>query len=48
MLANDWIVFLQHHLVRRVLLVLVGGVIVARASGGYQFDQISHDAAHST
>ena len=48
MLANHGIVFLEHQLVRRVFLVLVGGVVVASASGRYQFDQISHDAAPST
>ena len=47
-LANHGIVFLEYHLVRSVFLVLVGGVVVACASGGYQFDQISHDAAPST
>jgi hypothetical protein len=46
--AHHRVVFLQYHLVRRVLLVLVGGVEVAGAGGGYQFDQISHDAAPST
>ena len=47
-LANHGIVFLEYQLVRGVFLVLVGGVVVAGASGGYQFDQISHDAAPST
>jgi hypothetical protein len=37
-LAHHGIVFLEDHLVRRVLLVFVGGVKVARACGGYQFD----------
>ena len=48
MLAYDGIVFLEYHLVRRIFLVLVSGVEMACASGGYQFDQISHDAAPST
>ena len=47
-LAYHGIVFLEYHLVRGIFLVLVGGVEVACASGGYQFDQISHDAAPST
>ena len=46
-LAHYRVVFLHHHFVRRVLLVLVGGVEVAGAGGRYQFDQISHDAAPS-
>ena len=37
-LAHHGIVFLEHQLVGRVFLVLVGGVVVAGASGRNQFD----------
>src|SRR5688500_4888165 len=47
MLANDGVVLLDLHLVRRVLLVLVGGVEVAGVGRGDQADLValgSHDS----
>src|SRR5690242_422433 len=40
-LADDGVVFLDLHLVRGVLLVLVGGVEVARAGRGNQADLVA-------
>ena len=43
-LANNWIKFLDFHLVRHSALVLIGGVVVASLGTRNQLNQISHNS----
>lgn len=42
-LANNWIKFLDFHLVRHSPLVLISGVVVTRLGTRNQLNQISHN-----
>jgi hypothetical protein len=42
-LANNWVKFLDFHLVRHSALVLISGVVVASLGARNQLNQISHN-----
>jgi hypothetical protein len=42
-LANNWVKFLDFHLVRHSALVLISGVVVASLGTRNQLNQISHN-----